>query len=242
VERAFSTTMRHVPTDENRRAEAVRVGIVDDDTVLGDALARAASSAEGFALVGVAESLADGKKLLARGLDVLLVDLGLPDGSGLELVASASALGTCKVLVISVFGDARTVVAAIERGADGYLLKGADEPEVVAAIRTVLDGGAPISPSVAGHILSRVRGSASPRPLGDVETTHAIRIALTPREVAVLELLAKGLSFKEVAACEGISHHTVGDHVKSIYRKLSVSSRGEAVYEAMKAGLIDVKE
>lgn len=226
-------------SDERSAPEAIRVGIVDDDAILGDALARAVAGAPGLTVVGVAESLADGKALLARGLDVLLVDLGLPDGSGLELVALASAGDACKVLVVSVFGDARTVVSAIERGADGYLLKGADAPEVVAAIRTVLDGGAPISPAVAGHILSRVRGAAPPR---RVVTAEAPTFALTPRETTILEQLAKGLSFKEVALIEGISHHTVADHVKSIYRKLSVSSRGEAVYEAMKAGLLDVKE
>lgn len=224
------------PTDPEIRA--IRVGIVDDDTVLANALARAVNASAGFELVGVAESRSEGKELLLRGLDVLLVDLGLPDGSGLELVSQASAGGRCKVLVVSMFGDGRTVVSAIERGADGYLLKGADAPEVVAAIRTVLDGGAPISPAVASHILSRLRG---PAPMRRAEAPSG-GIALTPREVAVLELLAKGLSFKEVASAEGISHHTVADHVKAIYRKLSVNSRGEAVYEAMKAGLIDVKE
>lgn len=217
----------------------IRIGIVDDDAVLAHALARVIGAAPGFAVVGVAESLEEGKALASEGLDVLLVDLGLPDGSGLDLIPIARARAGCKVLVISVFGDGRTVVSAIENGADGYLLKGADAPEAVAAIRAVLDGGAPISPAVAGHILSRVRGLAPPkRP----ERALPPAISLTPREVTVLEQLAKGLSFKDVARVEGISFHTVTDHVKAIYRKLSVNSRGEAVFEAIQTGIIDVRE
>ncbi|MFO0694286.1 MAG: response regulator transcription factor [Polyangiales bacterium] len=225
---------------EKTPSGAVRVGIVDDDTVLARALVRTVQSDAGFRVTFTAESLAEGRaKLAEQPVDVLLVDVGLPDGDGLELVAEAQARGPCKVLVVSVFGDGRTVVRAIERGADGYLLKGSAGPEAVAAIRSVLEGGAPISPAVAGHILSRVRGLA-PQPREEVPATPTI--ALTPREITVLEHLAKGFSFKEVARVEGISYHTVADHVKAIYRKLSVNSRGEAVFEAIQAGLIDVRE
>jgi DNA-binding NarL/FixJ family response regulator len=129
-----------------------------------------------------------------------------------------------------VFADVRSVVRAIEEGADGYLLKEADTPQIAAAIRTVLDGGAPISPAVASHILARVRAEQPRRP--DHTPT------LTARETEVLESLASGRSFKEVALQHAISLHTVGDHVKSIYRKLAVNSRGEAVYKAAQSGLI----
>jgi DNA-binding NarL/FixJ family response regulator len=219
-----------------------RVGIVDDDTVIARALGAAVSAEPDFTLVGLAESLEEGLALVAQPLDVLLVDLGLPDGDGLELLPRLRATPhgeRCKVLVFSVFGDGRSVVRAIEQGADGYVLKGADGREAIGAIRTVLAGGAPISPAVAGHILSRVRGAAPPRRR---ESKQPGTFALTPREVGVLEQLAKGLSFKEVASAEGISYHTVTDHVKAIYRKLSVNSRGEAVFEALHHGLIDLGE
>lgn len=217
-------------------ARAVRVGIVDDDTVLARALAMAVEAEPDFELVGMAETLAEGRALIREHLDVLLVDLGLPDGDGLELLPPLRGLvgERCKALVFSVFGDGRTVVRAIENGADGYVLKGTDANEAIAAIRAVLAGGAPISPAVAGHILSRVR-RAAPTRSGSTEN-----FSLTPREIAVLEQLAKGLSLKEVASVEGISYHTVTDHVKAIYRKLSVNSRGEAVYEALHHGLIDL--
>ncbi len=219
--------------------QSIRVGIVDDDSILARSLAQAVAAAPGFQVVGMAESLAEGVDLLARGLDVLLVDLGLPDGSGLDLISLARSRYACKVLVISVFGDGRSVVNAIERGAHGYLLKGADALEAVSAIRSVLDGGAPISPAVAGHILSRVRDLVPARR----SAPHSgPQVALTPRGIIILEHLAKGLSFKDVARIEDISYYTVADHVKAIYRKLAVNSRGEAVYEAIQSGLIAVKE
>jgi DNA-binding NarL/FixJ family response regulator len=220
-------------------AAAARIAIVEDDTVLGQALAQTVGQVDGFELVGLAETLRDGLELLEQRLDVLLVDLALPDGSGLDLITLAHQKLTCKILVISVFGDVRNVVRAIECGADGYLLKGADTLEVATAIRTVLAGGAPISPAVAGHILSRVRGTLSP---ALAEKPPRPAVTLTPKEVVILEHLAKGLSFKEVARLEDISHHTVGDHVKAIYRKLAVNSRSEAVFEAVQAGLIRLRD
>ena len=211
---------------------------MDDDTLLANALGAAVSAQPDFELVGLAESLADGRELIRQPLDVLLVDLGLPDGDGIMLLPElrAGSGAHCKALVFSVFGDGRSVVRAIEHGADGYVLKGADATEAIAAIRAVLAGGAPISPAVAGHILSRVRDAAPARKRRSAES-----FSLTPREVTVLEQLAKGLSFKEVAGAEGISYHTVTDHVKAIYRKLSVNSRGEAVFEALHHGLIDLE-
>jgi len=210
-----------------------RVAIVEDDTVLGQALAQLVGAVEGLEVAGLAETLEAGRALVRGGVDVLLIDLALPDGSGLDLIELARQQLDCKILVISVFGDVRNVVRAIECGADGYLLKGADTAQVASAIHTVLAGGAPISPGVAGHILSRVRGAARP---------SKPAVSLTPKEVLILDQLAKGLSFKEVAQAQQISHHTVGDHVKAIYRKLAVNSRGEAVFEALQSGLIRIKE
>lgn len=219
-------------------SEEVRIGIVDDDTVLARSLALTLRRTAGFRVIGSAETLEEGVRLLESGVDVLLVDVGLPDGSGLDLIAHARARSNCKILVISVFADGRTVVRAIECGADGYLLKGASAAEVLSGIRAVLAGGAPISPAVAGHILARVRGETVARQSSVPASTT---VALTRREITILEQLAKGLSFKEVARIENISPHTVADHVKAIYRKLAVNSRGEAVFEAIQAGLIDVR-
>lgn len=210
----------------------IRVAIVEDDDILRDELKERVGAAAQFVVIGAATTLQEAKGLCAQEPDVFLVDLGLPDGSGLELIPHLRiAAPACKVLVISVFGDVRNVVRAIELGADGYLLKDSDVSQVSEAIETVLAGGAPLSPAVAGHILKRVRSDARPSERKEVPR-------LTPREVALLESLAKGLTVKEVAAVHGISHHTVGDHVKAIYKKLAVSSRGEAIFEAAQSGLI----
>lgn len=212
-----------------------RVAIVEDDAILREELARVVTGAEGMDVVGTAETLGAGQALLASTPDVLLVDLALPDGNGVDLIAEArTKIPAIKIVVVSIFGDARSVVRAIEAGADGYLLKGADPREAEAAIRSVLEGGAPISPAVASHILTRMRERTA--------TRAELDAPLTEKEVAVLTDLAKGFRYKEVARLHGISPHTVADHVKSIYRKLAVNSRSEAVFEAVQAGLIKLKD
>lgn len=214
-----------------------RVAIVEDDAILREDLARVVTQAEGLEVAGAAETLAGGRALLTPGLDVLLIDLALPDGNGVDLIREArERIANIKIIVVSIFGDARSVVRAIEAGADGYLLKGAGEQQAEEAIRTVLGGGAPISPAVASHILNRMRERAT-------STRDAAPDApLTEKETAVLIDLAKGFRYKEVARLHGISPHTVADHVKSIYRKLAVNSRSEAVFEAVQAGLIKLKD
>ena len=213
-----------------------RVAIIEDDPVLREELALIVGLAPDLEVIGVADGLERGRVLLTRDIDVLLIDLALSDGSGIDLIRETSARNAgIRIIVISVFGDARSVVQSIEAGADGYLLKGAESAEAANAIRSVLDGGAPISPSVAGHILARMRGR-------EAAPTGTTGPSLSPKEVAVLTDLAKGFRYKEVARLQGISPNTVGDHVKSIYRKLAVSSRSEAVFEAVQAGLIRLKE
>lgn len=213
-----------------------RVAIVEDDAILREDLAQVVTRADGLEIAGVADTLASGRALIGPAVDVLLIDLALPDGNGVELIRETrERVPNIKIIVVSIFGDARSVVRAIEAGADGYLLKGAGEQQAEEAIRSVLGGGAPISPAVASHILTRMRERMSPNgPSPDVP--------LTEKETAVLIDLAKGFRYKEVARLHGISPHTVADHVKSIYRKLAVNSRSEAVFEAVQAGLIKLKD
>jgi DNA-binding NarL/FixJ family response regulator len=209
---------------------------VEDDAILREDLAAIVRHTDDLEICGVAETLSAGRALIANVPDVLLVDLALPDGSGADLIREARArLPQIRIIVVSIFGDARSVVRAIEAGADGYLLKGAGEQQAEDAIRTVLDGGAPISPAVASHILLRMRERAS-------TPSTPKEAPLTEKETAILADLAKGFRYKEVARLQGISPHTVADHVKSIYRKLAVNSRSEAVFEAVQAGLIKLKD
>ncbi len=214
-----------------------RVALIEDDPILREAVTRTISLAEDLEFVAAAETAATGRALLDAPIEVLLIDLALPDGNGIDLIREAAARRPeLRIIVISIFGDARSVVNAIEAGAHGYLLKGADPNEAADAIRTVLAGGAPISPSVAGHILARIRGrtTAAAAPVNAP--------ILSDKEIAILTELAKGFRYKEVARLHGISPNTVGDHVKSIYRKLAVNSRSEAVFEAVQAGIIQLKD
>ena len=219
-----------------RPGPVVTVGIVEDDPVLRECLGQTVSEVPNFELVGLAATVAEGFVLLDSAPDVMLVDLALPDGSGLDLIAQARANNSAtRMLVLTVFADVRSVVTAIEEGADGYLLKEANVDQIASAISVVLAGGAPISPAVAGHILARMRKTPDYKPAAQVST-------LTNKEMLILEALASGKALKEVAAKQGISVHTVGDHVKAIYRKLSANSRGEAIYKAVQAGIIRLDE
>lgn len=217
------------------------VGIVEDDALLRQVLIDTVNQVPGLRVAGEAATLAEGFALAQSAPDVLLIDLLLPDGNGTQLIQYVrQRYSSCRVLVLSVFGDGDKVLSAIDAGADGYLLKGAPTSEVASCIKTVLEGGAPISPAVAIHILGRLRRPASAASRRDVQSRD--RVQLTATEVKVLESLAKGLSFKEAAAVHGVSRHTITDHVKAIYRKLNVNSRGEAVFEGCQAGLIQLRE
>ena len=168
--------------------------------------------------------------------DVLLVDLGLPDIDGTEVIRHGTRNGAgCDALVVTMFAQDERVQAAIEAGASGYLLKDASGARITAAIHELRAGGSPLCPRIARQIFGRLRGLVTPppnRPAG-APTNNS---PLTAREGEILRLAAKGLGFETIGDLLEISPHTVVAHVKKIYRKLAVHSRGEAVYEARQMG------
>jgi len=180
----------------------------------------------------------------AQAPDVMLVDLGLPDIDGVEVIRHAARHHPqCDVLVVTMFGDDQHVIDSIEAGATGYLLKDAVAERIAASIHEVRAGGSPISPSIARRVLARFRVSASASsPVAPAASSTPPAAAepspLTERETEILRLTAKGLSFETIGELVDISPHTVVAHVKKIYRKLAVHSRGEAVYEASQMGLL----
>lgn len=186
-------------------------------------------------LAGAVGTLAAGLAVIDKDVpDVLVVDLGLPDGSGAQLIrAAAKQRPDCDALVVTVFGDDQHVIDAIEAGATGYILKDSPPGELARCIRELRAGGAPISPSIARRLLARMRAPAAKPASGPQGGSP-----LTEREAEILQLIAKGLSFADVGGVLDISAHTVVAHVKKIYRKLSVHSRGEAVFEATQLGLL----
>jgi DNA-binding NarL/FixJ family response regulator len=209
-------------------------------------------------VAGVTTGRAGLAMLEAQPPDVMLVDLGLPDISGIELIRHAARhLPNCDVLVVTMFADDAHVMGSIEAGATGYLLKDARATRIASAIHEVRAGGSPISPSIARKVLAAFRvapqaAAPVPAPAQTAQTTQTAQTAqaapvaaapaepspLSERETEILRLVAKGFSFDAVGELLAISPHTVVTHVKKIYRKLAVHSRGEAVYEASQMGLL----
>jgi DNA-binding NarL/FixJ family response regulator len=222
-------------------APQATVLIVEDDEPTRNRLARAVVADDRLALVGSGGSVSEGIRLLsAHRPTILLTDLGLPDGSGIDLIryAKASNRGT-QAKVVTNFGDEETVVEAIEAGATGYLLKD-DSPRAIGdALVELANGGSPISPAIASLLLRRVAAGSHPKPADAVDRDAP---ALTARELEVLNLVAKGFKFPEIARTLSVSAHTVTTHVRHIYEKLEVGSRGEAVFEAVQHGLIKLQD
>lgn len=214
---------------------AHQILLIEDDEPIRERLA-GALSAHDDCDVAAAADLAQARALLdERQPDLIIADLRLPDGLAIDLLAEArERYPQIEILVISVLGDETTILAAIAAGASGYILKDALPEDIHATVIEVLSGGSPISPSIARFIVRRVReekADATPSP--DANTPR-----LTPRELDILWGIAKGLTYNEIADRLELSRHTVPSHIKAIYRKLQVETRGEAVYEAIQCGLI----
>ncbi|MFY7857082.1 MAG: response regulator [Rubrivivax sp.] len=225
---------------------ATSVLIVEDEPEFLQRFSEAVHADPGLQLIaGVTTGRAGLALLDAQPPDVLLVDLGLPDISGIELIRHAARhLPQCDVIVVTMFADDAHVLGSIEAGATGYLLKDAQATRIAAAIHEARAGGSPISPSIARRVLAAFRvapQAATPAPAPTPSTPTpppAEPSPLSERETEILRLVAKGFSFDAVGELLGISPHTVVTHVKKIYRKLAVHSRGEAVYEASQMGLL----
>ncbi len=189
---------------------------------LGDALARAFPGI----VVATAGSLVEAASHLATPPPLALIDLGLPDGSGVTLIGPLQAAGSLAV-VATVFDDDAHLFPALAAGAAGYVLKDQPPDALAAMLRGIADGQPPLSPSIARRLLGHFR----PAPA-------ATDTALTARETDVLRLIAKGLTVADVAAALALSRHTVTGYVKDVYRKLRVSTRAEATLEATRRGLV----
>lgn len=211
-----------------------KVMVVEDDPAFLTRFCRIVASDSELELIAAVCDLATAMQAMARATpDVLLTDLGLPDGSGIDLIReTAHRHPDTDIMVITVFGDEDHVLASIEAGATGYILKDSLPQEFVDLIKQLRAGGSPISPVIARQLLRRLK------PRGNAAAGRTEETPLSARESEILNLIAKGFSFGEIARLLEVSQHTVVSHVKKIYQKLAVHSRGEAVYEAGKMGLI----
>ncbi|WP_031100806.1 response regulator [Streptomyces sp. NRRL S-15] len=227
------------PNTQAAEERAIKVMVVDDHPMWRDAVARDLAES-GFDVVATA---GDGpgavRRAKAAGPDVLVLDLNLPGMPGAqvckELVGSHPGL---RVLVLSASGEHADVLEAVKSGATGYLLKSASTQELTDAVRATAAGDPVFTPGLAGLVLGEYRRLASdPAPAAPdrPKVPH-----LTDRETEVLRLVAKGLSYKQIAERLVISHRTVQNHVQNTLGKLQLHNRVELVRYAIEAGLDDV--
>ena len=221
-----------------------RIGLVEDDERVRHALARVIARAPNFTLWFESGSVAGALDWMRacqpqNWPEVWLVDLGLPDGSGLDVIREALRLHPgSHVMVVSVFGDEEKVLDSIASGASGYLLKGERDEDLLLHLHDLLRGGSPMSPLIARQVLNRMRAlSGSPGRERALSPSIALDEArdeggLTRRESETLDLISRGYSYDEVAQELGMSANTVRHHIRSIYAKLGVHSKVAAVNEA----------
>lgn len=222
-------------SDVDADTPRVRVMIVDDHPMWRDAVSRDLAAA-GFEVVATAE---DGPQAVRRAQatkpDVLVLDLNLPGLPGVEVCKQLVGQGTTlRVLVLSASGEQADVLEAVKSGATGYLVKSASTEELVDAVRRTAAGDTVFTPGLAGLVLGEYRRLAS-EPTRTVEDPAAPQ--LTDRETEVLRLVAKGLSYKQIAERLVISHRTVQNHVQNTLGKLQLHNRVELVRYAIERGL-----
>ena len=226
-----------------------RVLIVEDDSQTRKFFAESVSNCPDLTLAAALESVGEAKSWLlsnANQVDALLIDLGLPDGSGLEVIRHAKQLNSrIEPLVISMFGDEDNVLASIEAGALGYIHKDSTPASIASTILGMRSGASPISPMIARLVLSKYQNAKMNEqqpglvPVVASKSVSANHDALlTQRETEVLTLISQGYSYGEIARMRNLSVNTIQTHIKSLYRKLSVNSKTEAVFEATRMGLL----
>ncbi|WP_114588113.1 response regulator [Microbacterium arborescens] len=209
----------------------IRLLIADDHPIVRAGLAGLLADEPGFEVIAEAADGDEAVRLAAEARpDVILMDLRMPVLDGVaatsRIVAARDAAAGPRVLILTTYESDDQILAAIEAGASGYLLKAAPREEIVAGIRSVAAGQSALSPAVAVRLVERMR---QPEPAAS---------ALTPRETDVLRLVAAGHGNKQIAVQLGIGESTVKTHLLRVYDKLGVDSRTRAVTLALERGLL----
>ena len=214
-------------------SQPIRIAIVEDDAGLRDTFQQIFGSAPDFRVVGAfADAETAVRQLPPKTPDVVLMDINLPGMSGIECLRRLKeTMPKVRVIMVTVYDDNDSLFQSLVAGADGYLLKRASRLRLLDSVREIVAGGAPISPQVARRMVEYFHQLKNQDQRGRAETP-ALTMELqdlTAREQAVLAKLAEGFAPKEVATELGISYDTVRNHTTSIYNKLHVHSRSEAI-------------
>lgn len=202
----------------------IKVALIEDNAGISAEIERILGEDPECRCVGVCRNLQTAlKKIPAMEPDVIIVDIRLPDGSGIDAVTRLKRLlPSAQMMMYTVFEDSEQIFRALEAGANGYLLKDTPPAELLRAIREIREGGVPMTGEVARKVIESFRGNK--------ETTQQ----LSPREEQILHLLSKGYLYKEIAGDLAISTQTVNSHLKRIYEKLHVRTRTEAVIKFLR--------
>jgi DNA-binding NarL/FixJ family response regulator len=216
--------------------DPIRVLLADDHVLVRQGIREFLEDEDDIEVIAEANNGLEAVRLAQEHQpDVAILDIRMPEMTGVEATRRIKAQSPgVRVLVLTAYDDDPYVFAVLQAGADGYVLKTSSADELVRAVRTVHSGSPALSPEVAGKVIQQVTGG---KPAGAVEQVEA----LTQRELDVLRLAARGMTNREIGHELGISHRTVQGHLASVYQKLGVNSRTEAVTEALRRGWIVIE-
>lgn len=224
----------------------IRILVADDHPVVRDGLVAMLKTQEDFEVVGQTAAGAETVEQVAElQPDVVFLDLEMPEMDGVEVLRKVRSAGIdVDVIVFTAFDTDERILNAVKAGARGYLLKGSPREEIFKAIRVVNHGGSLLEPVIATKLMQQVAEQQVARQqIADDKSNYsqALLEPLTPREREVLQLLARGMTNKEIATELVITERTVKFHVSSILRKMNIGNRTEAVRTAVELGIVEIK-
>jgi DNA-binding NarL/FixJ family response regulator len=215
--------------------DRIRVLLADDHVLVREGIRQFLEEAGDIEVVAEADDGAEAIRLIEEHRpDVAVLDIRMPEMTGVEATRRIKEHFQVQVLILTAYDDDPYVFALLQAGADGYVLKTASADELVRAVRTVYEGQSALSPEITSKVLRQMTGG---KPAGATEQVEP----LTERELDVLRLAAQGKTNRAIGSELGISHRTVQGHLASVYGKLSVNSRTEAVTEALRRGWIVIE-